>query len=155
MEDNNDTKKKQHGYAVQYPFHSTTPVQLRFLDIDLQGHVNNSVYFTLFDLAKADYFSKANDQLMDWRHVNIIVANVNCDFLRQTFFGENVAVQTQVDLINDKSFRLVQQLINVDTSEVKCICTEIMVYFDHKTGKPQHIPQEWRDALSKFERHQL
>ena len=32
-------------------FKHTLPVQLRFSDVDQFGHVNNSVYFSLYDLA--------------------------------------------------------------------------------------------------------
>ena len=31
-------------------FRHTLPLQLRFNDIDLLGHVNNSVYFSFYDL---------------------------------------------------------------------------------------------------------
>ena len=32
------------------------PAQLRFSDVDRFGHVNNSVYFSLFDMCKPRYF---------------------------------------------------------------------------------------------------
>ena len=31
------------------------PVQIRFNDVDLYGHMNNSSYFSLYDLAKTSY----------------------------------------------------------------------------------------------------
>ena len=33
-------------------FRHTLPLQLRFNDIDLLGHVNNSVYFSFYDAGK-------------------------------------------------------------------------------------------------------
>ena len=39
-------------------FKHTVPLQLRFNDIDALGHVNNSVYFTFYDLGKARYFEE-------------------------------------------------------------------------------------------------
>ena len=39
-------------------FKHTLPVQLRFNDIDALGHVNNSIYFTFYDLGKARYFEE-------------------------------------------------------------------------------------------------
>ena len=36
-------------------YHSTADVQIRFNDIDILGHLNNVVYFSLFDTAKAQY----------------------------------------------------------------------------------------------------
>ena len=39
-------------------FHHSIPVQIRFNDIDMLGHVNNTVYFSFFDLGKARYFEE-------------------------------------------------------------------------------------------------
>ena len=38
-------------------FHHRMPAQLRFSDVDRFGHVNNSVYFSLFDMCKTHYFN--------------------------------------------------------------------------------------------------
>ena len=38
----------------KYIFRHKTPIQLRFSDVDLFGHVNNTVFFSLYDLAKAE-----------------------------------------------------------------------------------------------------
>ena len=43
-------------------FRHTLPLQLRFNDIDLLGHVNNSVYFSFYDLGKARYFETVKAQ---------------------------------------------------------------------------------------------
>lgn len=32
------------------------PIQLRFNDIDMLGHVNNTLYFEYMDMAKTRYF---------------------------------------------------------------------------------------------------
>ena len=37
-------------------FNHSMPAQIRFSDVDQFGHVNNSVYFSLYDLAKTTYF---------------------------------------------------------------------------------------------------
>ena len=34
-----------------------TPVQLRFSDVDRFGHVNNAVMFSIYDMAKTEYFN--------------------------------------------------------------------------------------------------
>ena len=62
-------------------FRHTLPLQLRFNDIDLLGHVNNSVYFSFYDLGKARYFETVKAQNIDWKKADVVVANVNADFL--------------------------------------------------------------------------
>lgn len=38
-------------------FHHSLPIQLRFNDVDKFGHVNNTVYFSFYDLGKTEYFA--------------------------------------------------------------------------------------------------
>ena len=66
-------------------FHHQTPAQLRFSDVDRFGHVNNSVYFSLFDMSKEKYFMDVVDGDM-FHKVNIVVANINASFLAPIYF---------------------------------------------------------------------
>jgi len=144
-----------HAIQAQFPFRCKTPVQLRFNDIDALGHVNNSIYFELMDLAKTDYFSRLGvDQEIDWRHPPIIIANVNCSFLVQTHSDERLEVLTQCQHIGNKSLTLLQEVVNSATGEVKCTCATVMVNLDTTTGMPSPLPQVWRDAIVAFEQHE-
>ena len=149
------TNKKERGEVITYEFKHTLPVQIRFNDIDTLGHVNNTVYFSFFDLGKSKYFTEARKGEVDWEKVDIVVANINCNFLAPIFFNENIAVQTQVNYIHEKSFKITQQLINLDTAEVKCSCATIMVGFDVENCVAIPISNEWVECLSAFEGRNL
>ena len=41
-------------------FHHALPIQLRFNDVDKFGHVNNTVYFSFYDLGKTEIFRLRN-----------------------------------------------------------------------------------------------
>ncbi len=153
---NNDNNKPRHGSIVaQHPFHSITPVQLRFSDMDMLGHLNNTRYFDLLDLAKSEYFDRVAGGAIEWSTPPVMIANVNCDFLAQTRMHDHVEVRTQVDHIGDKSFQLIQQLVDSDTGEVKCSCASTMVYFDTTTGTPTRVSDEWRQAIAAFEHRDM
>lgn len=153
---NNKNKNKNHGNVVAtHPFHCTTPVQLRFSDMDMLGHLNNSRYFELMDVAKNDYFTRVADGKIEWSRPPVMIANVNCDFLSQTTYHEPVEVLTQVDRIGDKSFVLIQQLVNAETREVKCSCAATMVNFDVEARVPARVSDEWRRAIADFEQRDL
>lgn len=154
MSDNN--KKPRNGSVqAQFPFHCSTPVQLRFSDIDMLGHVNNSRYFELFDLAKNDYFTRVAGGQLEWKRPPVMIVNINCDYLSQTTLQEPVEVLTQVDHIGDKSFVLIQQLVNSETREVKCSCAVTMVNFDPVARVPATVSPEWRKAMAAFEERDL
>ena len=39
-------------------FKSILPIQVRFNDVDIMGHVSNTVYQSYYDSGKVDYFDK-------------------------------------------------------------------------------------------------
>ena len=52
-------------------FHHTLPIQLRFNDVDKFGHVNNTVYFSFYDLGKTEYFGSVCPGV-DWEKIGIV-----------------------------------------------------------------------------------
>lgn len=124
-----------------------TAVQLRFNDIDTLGHVNNSVYFELFDLGKTDYFTRAAGDSIDWEQIPIMLVNVNCDFMAQTRYHEPLEVVTRLERIGNSSITLLQALRNSHTGEVKSLCRSTSVYLDLTTSTPTTVPDHWRAAL--------
>lgn len=148
-------KKQKHGVVITTPFLHIVPVQMRFNDIDVLGHLNNSVYFSFFDLGKTAYFSKVRGENVDWMKADIVIANINCDFLAQTFFHEPIEVRTQTIKMGEKSIVLAQQVCNSDTGEVKAQCLCVMVSFDITTGKSKPLSENWRSALQRFEGRSL
>ncbi len=136
-------------------FKHTLPLQLRFNDIDLLGHLNNSVYFSFYDLGKSRYFDTVKSHHIDWRKADVVVANVNADFLAPVYATEPIAVQTCTTEIGNRSFKLLQQIINIETGQVKGVCRSVMVGFNVETGKVDIVTDEWKDGLCRFEGRDL
>jgi len=136
-------------------YHCATPVQIRFNDIDILGHLNNTVYFGLFDTGKAEYLQAAMKGTMDWQRVESVIANVNCSFVNSCFYGERLSVYTRCDEICEKSFRLHQMLINTDTMQVKAVCDTVMVSYDPDLKKSVPVSLKARTFLSEFEGRDL
>ncbi len=81
----------------------------------------------------------------------MVIGHIEVSFLLPVYPGENVAVQTAVVEIGNKSFKLLQHLVDLDTNEIKCICNTVMVCFDAKTKTTRPIADEWRKAIAEFE----
>ncbi len=135
-------------------FHHTLPIQLRFNDVDKFGHVNNTVYFTYYDLGKTEYFSTVYPSL-DLNKYGIVVVHIDADFITQILGTDPVAVETAVVEIGNKSMKMVQRVVNTQTNEVKCYCKSIMVAFDLETHDSMEIPEDWKEAISAFERRDV
>lgn len=124
-------------------------LQIRFSDVDVLGHVNNTVYMTFYDTGKAHFFSDILGRRIDWKHVECVIANVDCAFLAPIFFGEDIEVLTRCESIGEKSFRLLQVIREKGSGTLKSACETVMVAFDPATGKAMELPAEWREALER------
>lgn len=134
-------------------FTNRLPIQVRFSDVDVIGHVNNIVYFAYFDTGKAAFMTELLGRGISWDEVDTVVANVDCAFIAPIFWGEKIEVLTTCVGIHDKSFRLLQMLRNSDTGEVKSLCETVMVSFDPHTQKAAPLSEEWREKLTALLDH--
>lgn len=132
-------------------FKHTIPVQLRFNDADSLGHINNSVYFSFYDLGKTEYFKNLHGEVIAPKDIDIVVAHVEVDFIAPVFLTDEIAVQTAVSEIGNKSFELVQRIICIKTDAVKCVCRTVMVGFDFDANTSKMISDTWRNSISEFE----
>ncbi|MCM1021286.1 MAG: acyl-CoA thioesterase [Muribaculum sp.] len=138
-----------------FPYRHMVDVQMRFNDTDMLGHVNNNAYLSYFDLGKTGYFNAVAADDVDWRHVNIVVANINVDFYAPTFLNEPVVVLTRVVAIGVKSLTMEQRLVDRETGQVKCMARSIMAGFNLETNQSQPIADHWIEKITHFEGHQL
>ena len=137
-----------------FVLHHTLPIQLRFNDVDKFGHVNNTVYFSFYDLGKTEYFATVCPE-MDGEKDGVVVVHIEVDFLEQIFASSRIAVQTAVTEIGTKSFVLRQQVIDLDTGDVKCVCSSVMVAYDVQKHESVPLAEKWVEAMCRFEGHDL
>lgn len=131
-------------------FHHQVPAQLRFSDVDQFGHVNNSVYFQLFDTCKSQYlFDVVGSDI--YNRLAIVVANIQADFITPVFYPDEIAIETSVIRLGNKSFTLVQRAVNTRTKEIKCQCRTVMVCFDTATNESIAIPDDFRTMVEAYE----
>lgn len=132
-------------------FRHHMPLQMRFNDIDMLGHLNNSVYLTFMDLAKARYFREVNGAEVDISEMGVVIVNINANFCIPTFFDEEIEAETAVVEIGEKSIVLEQKIYSVPGHQVKCSCRTVMAGFDIKTNTSKPISEEW---IRKFEAYE-
>ena len=126
------------------------PLQIRFNDVDKFGHVNNTVYFQFYDTAKTDYFATVCKGV-HWDSVAIVVVHIEADFIAQVKADTHIAARTRVSRIGHKSFQLEQDVIDLDTQEVMCRCTSVMVLYDLQCQRAIPLPEQWVKSISDFD----
>jgi acyl-CoA thioester hydrolase len=75
-------------------FPVVVPIQVRFRDLDALGHVNNAVYLTYLEVARAAYFSRLEPDWVGKGH--FILARAEVDFLRPILLEDPVEVGVRV-----------------------------------------------------------
>lgn len=127
------------------------PAQLRFSDVDRFGHVNNSVYFSLFDMCKTRYFNDVvGTDIFD--RMAPVVVHIEANFISPVYFPDEIVIDTSIVKIGNKSFTLLQRALNQRTEEVKCYCETVMVMMDTVTNESVEIDSEFRTKVSGYER---
>jgi len=136
---------------AEFPFRHSLDLQLRFNDVDMFGHINNSVYLQFFDLGKLRYFNDVLGKDFMKSGLQVVIVNINCNFYAPTFINEHIEVLTTIKSIGEKSLTLEQRIASKDNGDIKCIATTIMAGYDPKTLKSVSIPDEPRMMFEKFE----
>ncbi|MBK5720435.1 acyl-CoA thioesterase [Dysgonomonas sp. Marseille-P4677] len=137
-------------------FKSTLPIQIRFNDIDALGHINNNLYFSYFDLGKINYLEDLKGKsATSWIEGLIVVARIETDFLSPIYYKENIAVDTKIISLGEKSGVFLQQIRNVKNGDIKCRCKTVFVTYNADTQSSMLIPDVWRKAISEVEELEL
>lgn len=132
-------------------FSHQTEIQIRFNDIDIMEHVNNSVYQNYFDLARSKYFEHVFNQKMNWKEQALVLAKITIEYLNPVYIDEKICVRTKVYKLGNKSLNMVQQLINSDSMELKAENDAVLVAFSHKKNNTINLPEHWRKAIRDYE----
>lgn len=142
-------KSSLNPQEIKNEFTFSTPVQIRFSDIDGYLHVNNGVYFSYFEHARAVFLY----EVCGWNVMNIgtVVGRIEIDYLRPVHLEDQVEALVRCTRLGNSSFDLEQFLVGKDKGGAehvfaKCRC--VMVAVDMKTMRPVSIPEEYRLKLA-------
>lgn len=132
-------------------FKHSIPVQIRFNDIDIAGHVYNGIYQEYFDMARLDYFKRVLEEKLDWNKTGLVIVSIQTDFSAPVFLDDKIEIQSRVCVLGEKSLQMQQQVIKNGESEPVANGKTVLVCFDMKKKKSVPIPKEWRKKLIEFE----
>ena len=128
-------------------------IQVRYKDIDKQGHVNNAVHLTYFETARSDYFRKVLRQKNNWTKTGIILAATSITYKRPILLEDDLFCYTKVSRFGTKSFDI-EHILAIETPtglELAAFGKSTMVCFDYETNKTIEAPKEWIEAVNEFE----
>ncbi len=140
------------------PFRYTHAIEVRFSDTDAMGHVNNAVYLTYFELARAGYYQAVTGRVFETlaeTDRSMIMAHARVEYRAPAFFGETVVVACRAAWVSHSSFALVYRLIASDDSprgagRLLADGETIQVAYDYASGRATRLDPELVRQLEAY-----
>jgi len=119
----------------------------RWNDNDIYGHMNNIVYYELFDTAVNKWLIK--NQLLDIKKGNNIglIVQSGCNYFSSLAYPEDVDAGIRVTEIGNSSIRYEVGLFQENKQLASAEGFFIHVYVDRSTNKPLLLDNVFKEAL--------
>jgi acyl-CoA thioester hydrolase len=134
-------------------FHFYHPIEVRYGDLDPQGHVNNAKYLTYMEQARIHYLVHVSlfQNGQSFTDIGIILADAHVTFLASVQFGQPVRVGVRVTRLGDKSMTMEYRLEDAATGQELATGSTVLVAYNYRDRMTIQIPDEWRKILVEFE----
>ena len=134
-------------------FHFYHPIEVRYGDLDPQGHVNNAKHLTYFEQARVAYMIELGLFTRDqsFMEIGVILADVHITYLEPIYFGQTIKVGVHAARLGNKSMTWEQNIVDADSSRELSRGEVVIVTYDYKQETTIPVPQEWREKFIEFE----
>ena len=119
-----------------------TRLRVRYAEIDAQGHVNNAVYLSYFEVGRVEWLRAAglSYRELEERGYGIVVVEVLAHYRRAAFFDDELTLRTELADLSRASMRF-EYVVSRDgellvTGHTRHACVDLA------TGKPIRVPEE-------------
>ena len=132
------------------------PIEIRYGDLDPQGHVNNAKYLTYMEQARIQYIKnlglwKSNSFL----DVGIILAEARVTYRVPIQYGTEIKVGVRVSRLGNKSLDMEYSLQDSATGREMANGSSVLVAYDYRSQQTIPIPDDWRLKIAAFEGFEL
>ncbi|MGM0874491.1 MAG: acyl-CoA thioesterase [Bacillota bacterium] len=138
-------------YKNSFSFSHT--IKIRFSETDMFGHMNNTAPFTYFEEGRIEFFKSIGlmQQWMSSKGERIpVVADLQCDFLNQAFFDDEIRLFVKVKQIGTSSVDLHYLGIN-QSKEGLFVGRGTLVQISKQTGESVPWSEEDKKRLNQPE----
>lgn len=128
------------------------PIEVRYGDLDPQGHVNNAKYLTYCEQARIAYIRElglwGGGSFLD---LGVILADAQITFRTPILFGAPVQVGACVTRLGNKSMSMVYRIEDGTDGREYATVTSVLVTYNYHSGETIPIPDPWREKIRAFE----
>ena len=123
------------------------PIQTRWNDNDIYGHVNNVVYYAYFDTAVNMFM--VNNAGFDPHEATIvgICPETHCNYHKPVAYPDKLEAGLRIGLLGNSSVRYEIAIFIAGDREAAATGYFVHVFVDRTTRKPRAIPATIRTAM--------
>jgi acyl-CoA thioester hydrolase len=129
-------------------FKYNLPIQPRYADFDMLGHLNNATYLTYYEVARLHYFVEIGWGLRDATNV---VAHFDIDFLVPIVPKDEIICSVKTISLGKKSFQMQYELSSTNHKIIYSKGHSVQVCIDREEGRAIAIPDDVRSTLANYE----
>ncbi|OLO37027.1 hypothetical protein BTR23_14920 [Alkalihalophilus pseudofirmus] len=118
-----------------------TNIEVKPIDIDVLGHVNNSVYVSYLEKGRMDWYEKAGFIFNVNQTIGTVVIRLDILYLKEVRLGDSLKVITSPIRLGNKSYVMKQNIFNQRDEHVS-EATVTSVMFDTVTRKSVKVTNE-------------
>ena len=126
------------------------PLQTRWADNDVYGHVNNVVYYGLFDTIVNEYLIGAGALDIHEGAVIGLVVETGCRYFSALEFPQKLEGALRVAKIGNSSVRYELAIFRAGEEKPAAEGHFVHVYVDRATRRPVTLPEAFRRALERL-----
>ncbi len=127
-------------------FEFTAPVEIRFVDLDAYGHVNNALFFTYMESARIKLFQEYFGAFLESK-LMFLVVHAECDYRLPIRLNDQLQISIIADQIRRSSFEFSYRMHDI-TGKIFAEAKTRMVCYDPEIKKPVAIPAEIKRVFS-------
>lgn len=131
---------------------STLPIVVRSTEVDMLGHVNNSVYQQWFEWGRFEWVRNADfdgDALKD-QGIALVVVHVAIDYRREARRDDALTIETALAKVGRSSVTFRQRVVHADGG-VAAEGKVVLACFDLRARAAARLPSDVRATLLSAE----
>lgn len=134
---------------TQKAFKFSVPLKVRMNDVNYGKHVGYQTYFSFFQEARIAYLSQFGFSELDISGYGMIIAEANCTYKNQLYYGDDITVECDISVLKSKKFTMDYRILKGD--KICAIGYTINLCFDYGSKKVAKLPLEFVTAVTAFE----
>ena len=128
----------------------SVPIEVRFRDVDMMGHVNNAVYFTYFEMARTRYW-KALGAVGREAEASYLLARAECDFRAPGRLGDELACHIRVAGFGRSSFVFEYLVRDERKGTVIAEGRTVQAMYDYSARQTRPLDEPLKEAMRRLE----